>query len=128
MKQQRIASNKSKAAPQIIDSRQPKELPPATVEMAPEVMHIPVRTVIMVDVKDMSAAQVQLLIQELNEVYRESRGGPHYVLPIRHGKIGTDIVFESEFLSVVNKMCEIKDGQIVLREGAQDCHIVRQQI
>lgn len=125
---QRIERSKSKAAPQIIDSRQPKEVPQPTLQMAPEVAHVPVRTVMMVEVRDMSPAQIQLLMQEINEVWKDNKGGPHYVLPVRGGRIGTDVVFEAEFLSVVHQVCEVKDGLIVLKEGAQECQIVRQSI
>lgn len=125
---QRIERSKAKAAPKIIDSRQPKEIPQPSQQMAPEVVHIPLRTVMMVEVKDMSPAHVQLLMQEINEVWKDNKGGPHYVLPVRGGRIGTDIVFEAEFLKIVHQTCEVKDGQIVLKEGAQECQIVRQQI
>lgn len=122
MKQQRIANPKSTKAPQIIDTRQPKLDPQV------EASKVPVRTVCYVEVRDMAPAQVQLLIQEINKVYETSRGGIHYAIPIRHGKIGSDMEFEAEFLATVKKICEVKDGEIVLRDGAQECTIVREHI
>ncbi len=126
MKVQRIARNKPAIAPQIIDERQPNIPPPPQID--PAIANLPLRTVLMVEVADMDSTHVQLLVQEINKVYEGARGGIHYVIPIRHGCIGSDILFESEFLNVVRNMCEVKDGEIVLKDGATDCHIIRQTI
>lgn len=123
---QRIERNKATATPTIIDNRQPKALP--TPEIDPAVAHLPLRTVFLMEVGDMETSKVQLLVQEANKMYEGTRGGIHYVLPVRHGKLRSDIYFEAEFLSVVRKICEVKDGEIVLQDGATECHIVRQNI
>jgi hypothetical protein len=126
MKQQRIERNKSNKAPEIIDNRQPKvpELP----AVSPDVANLPLRTVFYVEVKDMEPAQVQYLVQEINKVYAESRGGIHYVIPIRHGKISSDLEFEGEILATIRRICEVKDGQIVLRGDVAECQIIREQL
>jgi hypothetical protein len=126
MRAQRIERNNSTKAPQIIDERQPTIPEPPKVD--PAVAHIPVRTVFLMEVGDMAPEQIQYLVQEINKVYSESKGGVHYVLPVRHGKIGSDLLFEVEWERVVQDTCEIRDGQIKLKEGAQDCQIVRQNI
>lgn len=125
MRQQHIQKKSPKAEPQIIDERR-RELPEIPID--PAAANKPVRAVFYVEVGDMETLRVQLLVQEINRQYSGARGGVHYVVPIRHGKIGTDIAFEQEFLDVVNKMCEIKDGKIVLKDGAEDVHIVRETI
>lgn len=124
---QRIERKKASTAPQIIDTRQPKAVPPAP-PVDPAVANLPLRTVFLMEVGDMEPAKVQLLVQEANKMYEGVRGGIHYVLPVRHGKLRSDIVFEQEWLEVVRKTCEVKDGQIVLKDGATECHIVRQNI
>lgn len=124
---QRIERTRPIAAPQIIDNRQPKSIPqPEPVD--PAVAHLPLRTVLLMEVGDMEPAKVQLLIQQANEMYEGYRGGIHYVLPVRNGRIRSDIVFESEWEKVVRDTCEVKDGQIVLKDGATECNVVRQSI
>lgn len=126
MKQQRIDRAKPAKAPEIIDTRQPNVPEPPTVD--PAVANLPLRTVFYMEVGDMEQKQIQLLIQHVNELYSGSKGGIHYVIPIRHGKVGSDIMFEQEFLRVVKEMCEIKDGEIVLKDGAQEATILRHTI
>jgi hypothetical protein len=126
MRQQRIDRHKPQTAPQIIDDRQPKIPPPPTVD--PAVADLPLRTVLYVEVGDMEPAKIQLLVQSINEMYEGAKGGLHYVVPIRGGKIGSDVMFEAEFLRVVRELCEIKDNQIILKDGAQECNITRYQV
>ncbi len=126
---QRIERKKASAAPQIIDTRQPKAIPPGP-PVDPAVANLPLRTVFLMEVGDMEPAKVQLLVQEVNAVWRDNKGGPHYVLPVRHGRIGSDLVFEEEWLAIVRDTCEFdhKSSQIVLKEGAQQCLVVRTSI
>lgn len=124
---QRIERKKPTAAPQIIDTRQPKSVPPPP-PVDPAVANLPLRTVFFMEVGDMEPAKVQLLVQEANKMYEGSRGGIHYVLPVRHGKLRSDIVFEAEWERVVRETCEIRDGQICLKDGATECQIVRTNI
>lgn len=128
MKQQKIERNKGRNKKAVvIDDRTPK-VPEAPV-LDPAVANKPVRLVNFVEVGDMAANQLQYMMQELNATYDSAKGGLHYFLPVRHGKIGTDIVFEQEWLDIVNKTCEVnEDGEIVLKGGAKDVHVVRQQL
>jgi hypothetical protein len=124
---QRIERNKPKTAPQIIDTRQLKVIPqPAAVD--PAIANLPLRTVLLLEVGDMEPAKVQLLVQEANKMYDGAKGGIHYVLPVRHGRIGTDVVFEGEWEKIVQETCEIRDGQIRLKDGAAECYVVRQRL
>lgn len=125
MRQQKIIRGDKKKTPIIQDDR--KHAVPEIV-VSPASADIPVRAVFYVEVGDMDQMRVQLLVTEVSKLYTGLKGGVHYVIPIRHGKIGSDIVFETEFLRVVNETCEIKDGEIKLRQGAQEVQVVRQQI
>jgi hypothetical protein len=62
------------------------------------------------------------------DTHDTAKGGIHYFLPIRHGRIASDILFEEEWLKVVNETCEIKDGKIVLKDGAKEVVVIRQRI
>lgn len=125
MKQQRINRKDPNKKPTIIDERKPN-IP--NINIDPTVANLPLRAVFYVEVGDMEPMRVQYLVAEASKMYNALRGGIHYVIPMRHGKIGSDIVFEQEFLNVVHQVCEIKDGAIGLKDGAKECVIVRQQI
>lgn len=123
VKQQHINKKSAKATAQVIDNR--KVIP---VEPTPVANNGLVRTVFYVEVGDMEPLRVQLLIQEINRTYVNARGGAHYVVPVRRGKLGSEVMFEQEFLSVVYKMCEIRDGQIVLKGDAANVQVIRESI
>lgn len=126
MKQQKINRDVKKPTV-ILDNRTPK-IPPQT-EYDPQYANMPVRTINYVEVGSMSPGQIQFMMQELNKTYDSAKGGLHYFIPVRQGKIGTDIVFEQEWLEVVKQTCEVNEnGEIVLKDGAKEVHIVRQSI
>ena len=127
-KQQKIQNKKTKLQPQIIDERSRALQIPQESLINENVADLPLRTIIYVEVGSMEPARVQLLMQAINKEYANSKGGIHYVIPIRNGKIGTDIVFENEFLNIVKEICEISNGEIVLKDGAKDCHIIRNKV
>jgi hypothetical protein len=87
----------------------------------------PVRCVNYVEVGDMSGAQIQLMLQELAVVHKTAQGGVHYFIPVRHGKISAEIEFEEEFLQTVNRLCEVKDGEIAMKSGSKDVKVVRRK-
>lgn len=107
--------------PVIEDLRQPKI-------QSPEAAAIPIRTVLYAEVGDLSREQVLVLLGTLNQQYADNRHGPHYIVPTRQGRIGTDVHFEAEFLDVVQRICEVRDGKITLRDGAKDVQVIRQQV
>mgnify|MGYP006283240245 FL=1 len=125
MKQQKVIKNNKPKTPIVMDDR-PHKIP--DIEINPETANLPLRAVFYVEVGDMDQLRVQLLVSEVTKLYTNLKGGIHYVIPVRHGKIGSDIVFEEEFLKAVNDTCEIRDGKIVLKDGATKCHIVRTAI
>lgn len=135
MKQQKIERNKPKKRPvQVLDERTPKVS--QDIQLDPAVANKPVRVVNYVEVGDLPASHVQYMIQEINATYDKAKGGIHYFVPVRHGKIGSDVVFEKEFEQVCQKLLEVVDkngnsidgATIQLKSGAKDVHIVRRQV
>lgn len=129
MKQQKIEKNQSSAKKHtvVIDDRTPKIQQDQGYD--PQFANMPVRMINYVEVGDMAPNQMQFMIQELNKTYNSAKGGLHYFVPVRHGKIGTDIEFEQEWLETVRKTCEVNEnGEIVLKDGAKEVHVVRQSI
>lgn len=134
MKQQKIVRDIPKKPVTVLDNRIPKALPDIVVD--PQYANKPVRTVNYVEVGDMEAKQIQFIIQQLNATYDSAKGGIHYFVPVRHGKIGADIVFEEEFEKVGNDIFEvvdkdnniIEDAKIRLKGGAKEVAIVRRNV
>jgi len=130
MRQQKIDRKKSKKQVQIVNQRE-AELDTSNIEIPnidPKYANQPVRAIYFTNVDGMDAIQIRLMLQELNRMFDGAKGGVHYMIPVQNGKIGQDIVFEEEWLSVVNKTCEVKNGEIVLKDGAKDVHVIRQNI
>lgn len=125
MRQQRIVKTQPHKKAQIIDERH-KEIP--TQHIDPYTINVPVRTVNFVEVGSMNNQQITILLDQLNKTHDTAKGGIHYIIPIREGKIGTDILFEQEWLNVVHQTCEIRDGQIVLKNGATEVKVIRQVV
>jgi hypothetical protein len=117
MRTQEIEKAEAQPNTVVIDNRTKK-----AEELAPNA-----RVVHYVEMKDMDPKQVILLMQEIADTFSGSKD-QHFVVPIRHGKIGSDIEFEHEFLATVNKLCEIKDGTIALRDGARDIIVTRDKV
>ncbi len=118
MKQQKINRRKPPSSPVVVDERRAR----------PEARGPQIRTVLYVEVGDMEADRINIMINEVNNLYGGSDASSHYAVPVRHGKIGTDVVFENEILDVIRKLCEIKDGQICLKGGAREVQVVRQSV
>lgn len=89
---------------------------------------IPIRTVIFVEVGTMGQNQIAELLRQLNDAYDNNNGSVHYVIPIRNGRIPSDVLFENEIEDFVNKICEVNDGKIKLKNGANECVIIRETI
>lgn len=125
-KSQKISRSKPKNTTTIIDERSPQLL--NTQYSNPEIANAPVRTINFVEVGDMEGKQLQLILQRLNATHDTAKGGIHYFLPVRNGKIGSDLIFEEEFLNVVNQTCEVVGGEIQLKGGAKEVQIIRKKI
>jgi len=102
----------------------------------PAKANAPVRTINFVECGDMVGKQIQLILQRLNQTHDTAKGGIHYFLPVRHGKIGPDIVFEEEFEKIGRELFEVVDEQdnpienvsIRLKGGAKDVVVIRRSI
>jgi hypothetical protein len=128
VQQQKITRDKKKVPVVISEKSLPLE--------DPKYANTPVRTVHFVEVGDMTQSQLRVLLSELGRVHDTAKGGIHYVLPVRKGKIGADIVFEEEFEKIGKVLFEvvgskgniITDATIRLKGGAQDVLVVREHI
>jgi len=117
MKQQRIVRQQPPKQPQVIDARSPR----ATADGRAT----PVRTVMYVETGSMDADQVRALALEFAKQYDGPVHGPHYFVPVRNGRVRTDVHFEQEFLNVVRELCEVRQGEIVLKNGATAVQVSR---
>jgi len=88
--------------------------------------NIPIRTVLYTEVGDLPGMQVQEVVAAILQSLPNEH--PHYVVPMRHGKMTSEIEFEGEFLSTVKKLCEIKDGEIVLKGDPKELDVIRRKI
>lgn len=125
MRQQHITRAKPAHKAAVEDQRQ-REIPSSQID--PAIANMPIRTVNFVEVGSMSREQVAILLEQLNQKHKTAVGGIHYLVPVRNGKIGADVLFETEWLNVVRQTCEIQDGEIVLKDGAKDVHVIRQSV
>ena len=118
IKTQFVGKKAPKKQPTIIDNR--------IVDQKPDVA---IRTVVYVEVGNMESKRVQQLCAAVSEMYKGNRGGIHYILPIRNGKIGADIFFEQEWLKIIKTICVVNEaGDIVLKDGAKDIRVSRETI
>jgi hypothetical protein len=122
VKQQKI-KRETKKEPTIICE---KTIPQTVID--PKYANAPVRTVHFVEIGDMTTHQLRCMLSELAKMHSTAQGGIHYILPVRNGKIGPDMVFEEEWLAVVRKTCEIVNGEIVLKGGAKEVLVIRDMI
>jgi hypothetical protein len=127
--------HKKEVHTQKIDNKKGKKLPPTieyeypkTIEIDPKYANAPVRTVFYVEVGNMAPDQVSLLSAAIADQYKNAKGGIHYIMPVRDGKLGPDVIFEEEFLKIVDKICEIENGAIVLKDGAKEVYVIRQKL
>ncbi len=98
------------------------------IDERPAPKNIPVRTILYMEVGNSPSADVARLVKMINENYKNNEAGVHYVLPVRFGKITSDIYFENEWLVAIRDLLEIKDGQIVLKDGATDVKVTRETV
>lgn len=124
----RPARSTPKAQPQpstpvVIDERPRERILPRSMEAGKDVA---IRTVLYIEVGDVPAKMVQeICVSALRGL---DTAHAHYVIPVRHGKLTQDIHFELEFLTLVRHLCEIKDGKIELKKGAEEVDVIRKTI
>lgn len=123
MKSQPVKKETPKKHTVVLSDKKPKVAPPPKVPPG-----VTLRTIHFIEVGDLQPQQIQFMVQELNATYNPAEQGIHFVIPVRNGKIGTDIVFEEEFLKVVHETCEVReDGEIHLKGGAREVQVLRQR-
>jgi hypothetical protein len=109
---------------EIIDERPISKILPRSGEIGDNTK--PIRTVLYVEVQDLPAQDVAAVCK--NILGGLNNGHPHYICLMRFGKITTDFEFEGEFLNTVNRLCEVLDGTIVLKNGAIEVDVIRRII
>lgn len=85
-----------------------------------------IRTILYVEVQDHPGAEAAAIIQKITKTL--SNEHPTFVVPLRFGKLTTEYEFEGEFLETAKALCEVKDGEIVLKDGAKAVNVIRQRI
>ena len=113
MRSQPIPKRKETQRPTVIDLQSP----PKGVAM---------RTVIFVEMAGMSPEQFAMLAGKFANEFQGPTRGDHYFCPVKDGQIQCDPYYEEEFLEIVKKTCEIRDGQIVLKGEITPIKIVRE--
>lgn len=103
-------------------------VPEAVMARSKEVdnMGIPIRTVMYVEVGNLQSNEVRDVVTSLMQTLHA--GHPHFVVPLRNGKLHTDLDFEKEFLDFVRYVCEIQDNQITLKGGCHDIDVLRVRV
>lgn len=94
-------------------------------------MSVPIRTVMYVETGNLPSNEVRDIVASLMGTLHP--GHPHFVVPLRNGKMHTDLDFEKEFLDFVNSVCEITDdggsgAKIVLKGGCHDVDVIRVRV
>jgi len=89
-----------------------------------DVSTIPVRTIITIEVGDMPVKDVQNAVLQVSQIYATGNH-PTYVIPVRNGKMTSDIVFEAGIEELIRTLCEVVRGDIKLRGGWRDVDIMR---
>lgn len=128
MRQQPIDNKKKKKSVQIINNKSQSLSNTASASSAPPdpADFKPIRTVHFVEVGNMSPNQIQMLFKEVAANFSRSALDLHYLIPVRNGNLPSDIYFEKEILEMVNKLCEVVDGKIALKNGASEVRIFRE--
>lgn len=122
MRQQKVRHKKRPVQVPVIDNR---KISVQKVDLSQA--NQPVRTVHLVEMREMTPSQMKVFMDKLADVQSKSTDGIHFVLPVRDGKIGSDILFEQEWESLVQRMFEVdQTGKIVLKGGAKETQVIRQ--
>ena len=116
---------KQRRLPVVEDKRPPSKILPRSSEKGNP--NIPIRTVLYLEVQDLPSADVQQVAARILKSFPNEH--PHYVLPLRFGKLTTEFEFEGEFLKTINKLCEVnEDGRIVFKDGSREVDVIRKKI
>jgi hypothetical protein len=87
-----------------------------------------IRVAVYVETAGMDNARLIHYVKKINEVYKDAVG-THYIVPVRNGKLSTEIQFEQEFLQTIRQICVVdSDGQINFRENFGDVIVIREHV
>lgn len=90
---------------------------------------MPVRHIAYVEVGKATPEQVTQLVASVAAAFTEKHGSSTYIIPMRNGRITTDLQIEHEFLETARKLCEVNEaGEIVLKGGATEVQVIRERI
>lgn len=132
VKVQRIEKPKDKKKPLVVDERRENLIDSLSPQKFDneilKTINAPIRTAIYVEIGDSNQQQVRELLTALNQAYEGNEGGIHYIVPMRHGKLNTEIEFEQEFLETIRKICTINNGQIEFKDGYKETIVIREKI
>lgn len=85
-----------------------------------------IRVVVYLETAGMDNARIFHFIKTLNESYKDSKD-THYVVPVKNGKLKTDLQFEQEFLNTIRDVCKVDEaGNIVFKETFGDVTVIRE--
>lgn len=84
----------------------------------------PIRTIVFMEIGNTTPVEARQALVAVQQMHGSGMH-PTYVIPVRHGKFTGDILFEVEILEMVNKLCEVKDGQIVMKNDYVDVDVMR---
>ena len=77
---------------------------------------------------ELDTAQIAMLANQYAASYEGSVFGPHYVIPVRGGRLTSEIEIEGQFLETVRAICEVVNGEIVLKDGSHDVQVIRTHV
>lgn len=85
-----------------------------------------IRVVVYLETAGMDNARIYHFIKTLNESYKDCKG-THYVVPVKNGKMLTDLQFEQEFLQTIRNLCTVDNsGQIIFKETYGEVTVIRE--
>ena len=110
------------------ESKAEPAITPPSLPRSKEVddLSIPIRTVMYVETGNLRPNEVRDIVASL--MSNMHPGHPHFVVPLRNGRLHTDIDFEREYLDFVRSTCEVKNGEIALKDGCRDVEVIRVRV
>lgn len=125
MRSQNINKPEQKKTPTVINVSKQQMIGDQAEKSEVMVSSMPVRTINYVEVGSMSHEQIAELGKLFAANYQGNVHGPHYLIPVRDGKLRTDINFENEVLPIVKQLCEVANGEIVMRGADVEVKVIR---
>jgi len=87
-----------------------------------------IRVAVYVETAGMDNARLIHYVRKINEIYKDAVG-THYIVPVRNGKLSTEIQFEQEFLQTIREICVVDNmGQIQFKDNFGDVIVIREHV